>query len=312
LNFLDKTIIVVAGPTAVGKTAMAIRLALHYNCSILSADSRQCYRELDIGVAKPTAAELATVPHYFINSHSIHQKVDVAIYEQYALETLEKLFSEKDVVILVGGTGLYIKALCEGIDQMPEIPPATRQQVREGFYREGLPWLQKQIEVRDPVYYSSGEMKNPHRLMRALEFILATGESIKTYQKGKPVSRPFNIIKTGLELPREVLIERIHLRVDKMMKEGLAEEVKTFLPFQNLQALQTVGYRELIEHFNGLSSMDAAVEFIKTNTRQYAKRQLTWFKKDMGIKWFSPGETDAIIEYSESVLNAMKMPEIRS
>jgi tRNA dimethylallyltransferase len=189
---------------------------------------------------------------------------------------------------------------------MPEIPAAIRQQVRDGFYSEGLPWLQKQIEKLDPLYFSSGEMKNPHRLMRALEFIMATGESIKSWQKGKPVSRPFNIIKTGLELPRELLIERVHLRVDRMMEEGLADEVKKLLPYQNLQALQTVGYRELIEHFNGLSSLDAAIEFIKTNTRQYAKRQLTWFKKDAGIKWFSPGNPESLIEYTELAINAIK------
>ena len=302
---MGKTLIVVAGPTAVGKTAMAIRLALHFNTSILSADSRQCYRELNIGVAKPSPSELSLVPHYFINSHSIHEMVDVAVYEDYAISILEKLFTEKDVVILVGGTGLYIKALCEGIDQMPAIPAATRQEVREGFYKGGLPWLQQQIEKLDPVYFSSGEMKNPHRLMRALEFRMTTGESIKTYQKGKPVKRPFSTIKTGLELPRELLMERIHYRVDIMMQQGLAEEVQTLMPFQNLQALQTVGYRELIEHFNGLSSLEAAVEFIKTNTRQYAKRQFTWFRKDQAIKWFSPSDVDGLIDY---VSNEMKNP----
>ena len=165
--------------------------------------------------------------------------------------------------------------------------------------------MQQQIEKLDPVYFSSGEMKNPHRLMRALEFRMTTGESIKTYQKGKPVKRPFSTIKTGLELPRELLMERIHYRVDIMMQQGLAEEVQTLMPFQNLQAIQTVGYREFIEHFNGLSSLEAAVEFIKTNTRQYAKRQFTWFRKDQAIKWFSPSDVNGLIDY---VSNEMKNP----
>lgn len=300
---MKKTIIVVAGPTAVGKTALAIQLAEHFKTSILSADSRQCYRELNIGVAKPTPEELQQVPHYFINSHSIHDQVDVAVYEQYALQTLQLLFAEKDVVIVVGGTGLYIRALCEGIDAMPEIPDATRQQVRQGFYTGGLAWLQQQVQLLDPLFFSSGEIQNPHRLMRALEFVMATGQSIKSFQRGKPVERPFNIIKIGLVLPRELLIARVHQRVDSMMELGLAEEAKSLLPYQNLQALQTVGYRELFDHYNGICSLEAAVEFIKTNTRQYAKRQMTWFKKDTAIHWFSPDDSTEIISYTEGILS---------
>jgi tRNA dimethylallyltransferase len=303
---LNKTIIVVAGPTAVGKTTVGIELAAHFETAVLSADSRQCYRELNIGVAKPSKQQLQQVPHYFIDSHSIHQKVDVAVYEQYALQTLQKLFGEKDVVVIVGGTGLYIKTLCEGIDAMPEIPPATRRQVREGFYEGGLAWLQQQVLEKDPLFYASGEIKNPHRIMRALEFVMATGQSIKTWQKGQPVQRPFSIIKIGLQLPREILIENIHKRVDAMIEQGLPEEVKSLLPFQHLQALQTVGYRELMDHFNGICSLDAAVEFIKTNTRQYAKRQMTWFKKDTATQWFEPGGSKEIINYAESKLGLIR------
>lgn len=297
---LPKRIIVVAGPTASGKTALAIDVALHFKTEILSSDSRQCYRELNIGVAKPSPAELNTVPHHFINSHSIQQKVDAAVFEQYALETLSKLFEVHDTVVVVGGTGLYIKALCEGLDKMPEVPGGIRDWVRAGYERNGLGWLQEELQQRDPVYFKTGEMLNPHRVMRALEFFLATGKSIKEFQKGMPVERPFDILKIALTLPADTLTNRINNRVDEMMKLGLAEEVKSLLPYQELQALQTVGYKELFDHFNGLSSLDAAVEFIKRSTRQYAKRQLTWFNKDPAFEWFAPVEREAILKYLES------------
>lgn len=294
-----------AGPTAVGKTAVAIQIAQYFKTEIISADSRQCYHELAIGVAKPSPAELAAVPHYFINSHSITQQVDAAGYEKYALKCLEAIFSKQDTAVIAGGTGLYIKALCEGLDVMPEIPAKVRQQVRNGFYENGISWLQQEVERLDPLFYRSGEIQNPHRLMRAMEFVMATGESIKTYQKGRPENRYFNIIKIGLELPREILGQRINARVDQMMHQGLPAEVQSLMPYQNLKALQTVGYSELFAHFNGLCSMDAAVEFIKRNTRQYAKRQMTWFKKDPGIEWFLvPEELKQVIPYLEKRLSA--------
>jgi tRNA dimethylallyltransferase len=299
---LNKTVIVIAGPTAVGKTAVAIQLAQHFNTSIISADSRQCFRELNIGVAKPAPGELNLVPHYFINSHSITEPVDAAVYEQYALEKLDSIFSGKNIAIVSGGTGLYIKSLCEGLDQMPAIPPATRQEVRDGFYSFGMQWLQQQVEQFDPLFFQSGEIQNPHRLMRALEFVKATGKSIKTYQKGKPEQRPFNIIKIGLHLPREILYERINNRVDDMIKEGLVAEARSLIVYQHLPALQTVGYRELFDHFNGLSSLDAAIEFIKRNTRQYAKRQMTWFKKDPAFNWFSPDDHASIIAFANKTI----------
>ena len=306
---LKKTIIVIAGSTAVGKTAVAVQLARYFKTSIVSADSRQCFRELNIGVAKPSVAELAAVPHYFINSHSITEQVDAAVYEQYALQKLQEIFAEKDVAIVVGGTGLYIKALCEGMDQMPSIPTNIRQEVRSGFYEHGIEWLQQQVAELDPLFFSVGEIQNPHRLMRALEFVKATGQSIKTYQKGRPEQRPFNIVKISLELPRDFLNERINTRVDQMMKEGLVEEVRSLIPYQHLQALQTVGYRELFDHFNGLSSLDAAVEFIKRNTRQYAKRQMTWFKKDAEFTWYSPMDLTGILSFANHALK-QKEPNI--
>ncbi|CAN5768270.1 tRNA (adenosine(37)-N6)-dimethylallyltransferase MiaA [soil metagenome] len=295
---LNKTIIVVSGPTAVGKTAVAIQLARHFNTSIIGADSRQCFRELNIGVAKPSASDLAAVPHYFINSHRITEKVDAAVYEQYALKKLQEIFYSNDIAIVAGGTGLYIKALCEGMDKMPAIPEDIRQQVRIGFYEFGIEWLQQQVQEFDPLFFRTGEVQNPHRLMRALEFVKATGESIKTYQKGRPEQRPFNIVKIGLELPKEALYERINTRVDLMLQQGLLEEVKSLLAYQHLTALQTVGYRELFDHLSGLSSLDAAIEFIKRNTRQYAKRQMTWFKKDTAITWFNAKDESVILSYA--------------
>lgn len=299
---MKKTIIVIAGPTAVGKTAVAIRLAQYYKTSILSADSRQCYRELDIGVAKPSPEELAAVPHHFINSHSIHHPVDAAAYEQYALQSIDEIFAHNDIAIVVGGTGLYIKALCEGMDAMPGIPAQIRDEVRDGFYNNGLSWLQQQVQALDPLYFSTGEIQNPHRLMRALEFVKTTGESIKAYQKARPKERPFRIIKIGLELPRPELNERINLRVDQMIGLGLEEEVRSLVPFKHLPALQTVGYSEFFDHFDGLSSAEAAIEFIKRNTRQYAKRQMTWFKKDGDIKWYSPEKTEDLFAYLGTLL----------
>lgn len=290
----QKKVIIIAGPTAVGKTSVAIEVAQRLGTSIVSADSRQCYREMNIGVARPTPEELAAVPHYFIASHSIYQPVDVAIYERYALQCLEDVFEKNDTAVVAGGTGLYIKALCEGVDEMPDIPEAIRTEVRGNYEQYGLPWLQQQISQLDAVYAATGETQNPHRMMRALEFVMATGQSIRSWQKGAAKKRPFDVLKIGLELPRELLNERIHLRVDDMMAQGQVEEANGLLPFQHLKALQTVGYRELFDHFNGLSSLTAAIEFIKTNTRQYAKRQMTWFKKDQQFNWYSPRALDAI------------------
>lgn len=297
MNIKPKTAIVIAGPTAIGKTHLAIQLALHFGTKIVSADSRQCYAELNIGVAKPSLEELQTVPHYFINSHSIHQQVDAAVYEQYALDSLSKIFEQSDTAIVVGGTGLYIKALCEGVDEMPPIPENIREEVRNGFREYGIEWLRQEVSQLDPLYFQTGEIQNPHRLMRALEFFKTTGQSIRTYQKGSVKERPFNIIKIGLQLPKEELYQRIHTRVDQMILQGQVEEVRNLLPYQHLKALQTVGYKEIFDHLNGLCSLDAAIEFIKTSTRQYAKRQMTWFKKDVGFEWFSPFEYENIIAF---------------
>ena len=283
----SRTVIVVCGPTAVGKTAFSLQLARHFNTQILSADSRQCYNELNIGVAKPSESELAAVHHYFINSHSVHNEVNAGVYEQYALNAVEKILEKSNTAICVGGTGLYIKAFCEGIDSIPQTPAEIRQQLTETYQAKGLDWLQSEVQAKDQAFWKIAEQQNPHRLLRALEVLQTSGKSITTFRTGNEAERPFKIIKIGLELPRNVLNERISLRVDQMMVDGLLDEVKALLPLQHLNALQTVGYRELFDHLNGELSLPEAVERIKINTRQYAKRQMTWFKKDQAIEWYS-------------------------
>ncbi|WP_295202862.1 tRNA (adenosine(37)-N6)-dimethylallyltransferase MiaA [Sediminibacterium sp.] len=284
------TVILVAGPTAVGKTAVAIQLAKQFETEIISADSRQCYREMDIGVARPSPEELATVPHHFIASHTIKEEVNAGVFEQYALAQTEMLFANHPVVVMTGGTGLYIKAFCEGIDEMPAIPSAIRENIIQLYETNGLQWLQEQVQQKDPIFWQSAEQQNPQRLMRALEFAEATGKSITLFRAGKKAERPFRIIKIGLEMPRELLNERINQRVDVMMKSGLLEEVKTLFPFRRLNALQTVGYQEIFDYLEEKTDLKRAVELIKQHTRQYAKRQMTWFKKDSSIHWVNAAE----------------------
>lgn len=280
-----KTCIVIAGPTASGKTAVAIDIARHFKTAIISADSRQCFREMNTGVAKPSPAELQQVHHYFINSHSIHDEVNAAVFEQYALHAANEVFQQHDHVVLAGGTGLYIRAFCEGLDDMPPVSPGIRQQIIEQYEQQGLAWLQQQVQQQDPLYYATGEMQNPQRLIRALEVLQATGRSIRSYQQGKKTTRDFRIIKLGLDLPKPELHDRINARVDAMIEQGLVQEVRELSPYRHLNALQTVGYSEIFDYLDGQCSLDEAIDRIKTNTRQYAKRQLTWFKKDPDIKW---------------------------
>lgn len=287
-NSAQNTVIIIAGPTAVGKTSFAIALAQHYQTDIISADSRQCYKEMNIGVARPSEAELKAVKHYFIASHSVTDDLNAGSFEKYALAAVDEIFKRNKVAIMVGGTGLYIKAFCEGIDPMPEVPEEVRKKVIEGYQQKGLIWLQKELQQKDPAFWAVAEQQNPQRLMRALEVLYATGKSIMEYRTKKKVERPFKIVKIGLELPKEQLHHNIHQRVDQMMQDGLLDEVTSLLPFRNHNALQTVGYRELFDHLDGKSTLEEAVDQIKTNTRHYAKRQMTWFKKDPEIQWLSP------------------------
>jgi tRNA dimethylallyltransferase len=286
----QKTVIVIAGPTAVGKTSVAIQLAKHFNTEIISADSRQCYKEMNIGVARPSVQELSEVPHHFIASHTIHEKVDAVVFEKYALNKLDELFQKHDVVVMVGGTGLYIKAFCEGMDEMPDVQEAIRQTIIENYELKGIEWLQEQLKENDPEFYAKGEIKNPQRMMRALEIKKTTGRSIIELRKGEKATRDFNIVKIGIELPKEELHRNIHTRVDQMISAGLVDEVRSLVQFKQLNALQTVGYSEIFEWLDGKIELEKVIENIKTNTRQYAKRQMTWFKKDKEMKWFQPSE----------------------
>ena len=299
----EKTVIVLAGPTAVGKTGMAIQLAKWLGTEIISADSRQCYREMKIGVARPSENELSTVKHHFIASHSIHQKVTAATFETYALEKATQIFENHQTAVVAGGTGLYIKAFCEGLDAIPQIPESVRNEIVIDYNRHGLAWLQQQVALADPLYFQTGEKENPHRLMRALEVVKSTGQSILQFQKGSKAERPFHILKIALQLPKETLHERIHTRVDLMMEEGLLEEVKALLPYQHLPALQTVGYREIFDYLKGEKTWTQAVDEIKKNTRHYAKRQMTWFKKDTAYNWFAPQQLDEVKNFIQTHLH---------
>ena len=284
----QKTCIIIAGPTASGKTDIAISVAEHYNTGIISADSRQCFKELNIGVAKPSNEQLETVPHHFINSHSITENISAADFEKYALQAVEKIFEHNDVAVMCGGTGLYIKAFCEGLDDIPEAGAEIKNTISENYNASGIAWLQNCIQNEDHFFWQKGEIQNPHRLMRALEVVRNTGKSVLAYQQKIKNERSFNIIKVGLDVPRDILYERINTRVDKMRQAGLADEVKALTAYQQLNALQTVGYRELFEYFDNKISEKKAFELIKQNTRHYAKRQMTWFKKDPEIQWMEP------------------------
>lgn len=297
---LKKTVIIICGPTAVGKTTVAIALAKHFSTGIISADSRQCFKELNIGVARPSAEELLEVKHHFIASHSIQEEVTAATFEQYALQKATELFQQHDVIVMVGGTGLYIKAFCEGLDHIPEIPVAIRDRIINEYESKGMEWLQQQVKEKDPAFFATGEIKNPQRMMRALEVMEATGQSILSFRKGEKAKRDFNIIKIGLELPGEELIRNINVRVDKMMEMGLLDEVKQLMPYKNLNAMQTVGYAELFDHPEGKKSLAEVLEKIKINTRRYAKRQMTWFRKDDSIKWFDSTQVKEMIDFTET------------
>ncbi|ULQ53569.1 tRNA (adenosine(37)-N6)-dimethylallyltransferase MiaA [Flavihumibacter fluvii] len=294
-----KKVYVIAGPTAVGKTAVAIQLAAYLGTEIISADSRQCYRELNIGVARPASAELALIKHHFIASHSISDEVNAGVFETYGLDKLAQIFSVKDNAVVVGGTGLYIKSLCEGIDELPKVDAGIRAVITRGYAMNGIAWLQEQVEKKDPMFFAEGEIQNPQRMMRALEVVMSTGKSIRSFQKGQKAIRPFSIKKIGLDIPREDLYSRINLRVDHMMDAGLLDEAESLFieyglanrpAYQLPPALNTVGYAELFAHFKGELSLPAAIEQIKQHTRNYAKRQLTWFRKDPAIEWMTPDE----------------------
>ena len=282
---MDKTCIVIVGPTASGKTALAINVAQHFQTEIISADSRQCFKELNIGVAKPTEEQLAQVNHYFINSHSISENLSAADFEDYALNAVDEIFKKSNVAVMCGGTGLYIKAFAEGLDPIAPTNEKIKSEIAEAYEEYGFEWLQKEIQMADPLFWEKGEIKNPHRMLRALEVFKTTGISIIAQQKKIKKQRPFKIIKVGVKIDRDLLYENINRRVDLMQQAGLEQEAIEIKAFKHLNALQTVGYTELFDYFDGKITRERAFDLIKQNSRHYAKRQLTWFKKDDEIVW---------------------------
>jgi len=299
----EPLLIVVAGPTASGKTALAITLATHFQTEIISADSRQFYREMTIGTAVPSEAELACAKHRFVQHISIHDPYNVSRYETDALKILENLFQRKQIVVMVGGSGLYIDAVCRGIDELPDPDPELRRELKQELADNGIQSLRDKLRIVDPDYYQMVDAANPVRLIRALEVCITTGKPFSSLRNQQPEERPFRILKIGLSLPRDLLNQRIHQRVDEMISNGLVEEACALLPFRRLNALNTVGYRELFDFFDGKISLQQAIADIKTHTRRYAKRQMTWFKKDEEITWFSPENSEKVIGYLEEMLN---------
>ena len=299
---MDKFLIVIVGPTAIGKTELAIRIAEEFNTDILSADSRQFYREMSIGTAKPSPEELSAVKHLFINSHSITEKFNVGDFEQQAIATLGDLYQTKNAAVMVGGSGLYISAVTNGLDDLPKENSLLREQLNQLVKEKGLGPLQDQLKHVDPIYFQSVDINNPQRIIRALEVSLSSGRPFSSFRHNLKKSRPFEIIKIVLNTDRAKLYERINLRVDDMISKGLVEEVRSLVSYRHLNALQTVGYSEILDYLEGKTSLDEAIEKVKQNTRRFAKRQLTWFRKDSDINWFEPVDTQSILSFLKGKL----------
>lgn len=289
-----KRLLVIVGPTGSGKTDLSLRVARRYGAPILSTDSRQFYRGMAIGTAQPTAEEQQLVEHHFIASRDITDGFNCGTYEQEALACLDRLYAAHDDVVAVGGSGLYIQALCDGMDDLPQADETLRTRLMERLRGEGLEALAAELREHDPVYCETADLRNPARVVRALEVCLQTGRPYSEQRLGTRRERPFRTLKIGVELPREVLYERIDRRVDRMLDEGLVDEARRLYPHRALNALQTVGYRELFDWFEDRTTYEEAVELIKRNTRRYAKRQMTWFRRDTEIHWFAPDDDEAI------------------
>lgn len=300
----NKTLIVIAGPTASGKTAFAIKVAKALNTVILSADSRQFYKEMSIGTAAPTAEELRQAKHYFVHHISIEDKYDVADYEHDVIQLLDELFKTHDVVIMTGGSGLFIDAVCNGIDAMPDVEPEIREKVEKLYHDEGLHGMQEALQRLDPDYYAIVDQQNPRRLQRALEVCYQTRKPFSSFRSGNTAKRDFDIKKYALLWDRQELIKRIDRRVDLMMEQGLLDEAKALYPKRHLNALNTVGYKELFAYFDGDCSLNEAVEQIKIHTRQYAKRQMTWLRKDTSYQWVTSDDLEEVIRQTKPLRKA--------
>jgi tRNA dimethylallyltransferase len=305
---LKNVLIIVVGPTAVGKTELCIELAQLFDTSIISADSRQFYREISIGTAKPSSDELKAVPHYFINNLSISDTYNAGDYETEVIEKLKQLFEKKSVLILTGGSGLFVKAVTDGFDDLPEVDLKIRDELNNIFQDKGLQPLIEELREVDPVFYNQVDRANPRRVIRALEVIRATGRPFSFYRSASAKVRDFEVIKVALERPREELYERINRRVDAMVEEGLLEEVKSVFDFRSSGPLKTVGYTEVFDFLEGKYSWEETVELIKRNTRRFAKRQMTWFRKDEDLMWFHPDNKDLIIDFIKTRINVICQP----
>ena len=294
---MEKTLIVITGPTAVGKTALCLDVAKHFHIPTINADSRQIFRELKIGTAPPTEAQMQQVHHDFVGILGLDDYYSASLFEQQVLELLDRQFLSSDYALMAGGSMMYIDAVCDGIDDIPTIDDQTRTTMKQRLADEGLEALCEELRQRDPDYYEIVDRQNPRRVVHALEICLMTGKTYTSFRKREKRQRPFNIIKIGLNRPREELYDRINRRVDQMMADGLLEEAKALYPKRHLNALNTVGYKELFDYIDGRWPLEEAVERIKGNTRRYVRKQLTWFKKDESIRWFHPDETETIIKY---------------
>lgn len=302
----DKTLISIVGPTGSGKTDLSIAVAQHYSAPIISTDSRQFYRGIPIGTAQPDAEQLTAVEHHFIASHEITDEFNCGAYEVAALQRLKELFKYHNIVVAVGGSGLYIKALCEGMDEMPEADAELRKELANKLQQHGLEPLVEQLRELDEVTYNTIDRKNPARVLRALEICLTTGLPCSQIRTGERHQRDFNIVKIGVDMPRDILYDRINRRVDIMMQQGLEAEAQSVVHLRHCNSLQTVGYREMFDYFDGKTTREEAVELIKRNSRRYAKRQMTWFKRDEEIAWFHPSKLSAITDYIDSKICTLK------
>ena len=292
-----KYLVVVVGPTAVGKTSFSVRLAQHFQTEVLSADARQLFRELEIGTAKPTETEMQGVPHHFVGSHSITEPYSVGDFEQEALALLSRLFGRHEVVVMAGGSGLYVRAVCEGLDEMPAADPELRAQLQQRLSEQGLQELVRELERLDPAFAAQIDRANPQRVLRALEVCLRTGQPFSSFRTGAKTPRPFRVIKIGLTRDRVELYARIDQRMDQMLHQGLLEEASRLLPYRHHNALQTVGYSEIFDFLEGACSWEETVRLLKRNSRRYAKRQLTWFRKDIETTWFHPDEWEQVLHH---------------
>jgi tRNA dimethylallyltransferase len=293
----QKFLILIVGPTAVGKTSFCLNLANRYQAGIVSCDSRQFYREMDLGTAKPSPMELASAPHYFINSRSIEEDYDVKQFEKDAIELLEKLFAQNRVVIMTGGSGLFAAAVTDGLDEMQELDPQIRREIIAEYELKGLTFLQEEVKNCDPEYFKLVDQQNPQRLMRALEVYRGTGKPFSDFRVKQKINRPFEVIKIGLERPREELYARIERRMDAMIEAGLFDEADALFSKRHLNALQTLGYTEIFNFLEGKYDREEVIRLLKRNSRRYAKRQLTWFKRDADIRWFNPENEADILTY---------------